>query len=388
MGTPVLLHDVLPCRPARWLPTISIAVATLIRTASLATYLEVAQLVGLNPHPVLRRFGLSTRVLENPDNLIPLASGVAMLEASAEAAQCPNFGLRMAELRQLASFGEVSLLLSHQATLRDALQTLIEYRHLMNQSLAMYIEDVGSTVIIREEIITDVPLQNRQATELAVGVLYRMCRALMGPHWNPRSVNFAHSEPADLHLHKRIFRCPVHFDGEFNGIVCTAADLDTPNPAADPEMARYARRFVESLPGTNEPSVVLEVRKAIYLLLPMERATIEQIAQSLGMNVRTLQRRLGDAGESFSDLINGVRRDLVVRYLENPRYSLGRIASMLGYSVHSSFTRWFITQFGVAPAVWRTRKVAPANETARAEPQPAAGLSSRAIRSTAKGHSP
>jgi len=331
-------------------------VATLIRTASLATYLEVAQHVGLNPHRILRRFGLSTKLLTNPDNLIPLAAGVAMLEASAEEAHCINFGLRMAELRQLSSFGEISLLLSHQSTLREALQTMIEYRHLMNQSLAMYIEDVGHTVVIREEIITDVPILNRQATELAVAVLYRMCRALLGSHWNPRSVNFTHSQPSDLQLHQRIFRCPVHFDSEFNGIVCTAADLDTPNPKADPEMARYARRFVESLPGTNEPSVVLEVRKAIYLLLPMERATIEQIAQSLGMNVRTLQRRLVDADASFSDLINGVRRDLVVRYIENPRYPLGRIATMLGYSVHSSFTRWFIAQFGVAPAVWRARK--------------------------------
>ena len=34
----------------------------------------------------------------------------------------------------------------------------------------------------------------------------------------------------------------------------------------------------------------------------------------------------------------------------------GRIAAMLGYSVHSSFTRWFVAQFGVAPTVWRARK--------------------------------
>ena len=330
--------------------------ATLIRTAALANYLEVAHHVGLNPQPILRRFGLSTKLLANPDQLIPIQAGVSLLEASAAESQCTSFGLRMAELRQLSNFGEVSLLLSHQSTLRDALKTMIEYRHLLNQSLAMFIEDVGNMVIIREEIVIEPPIQNRQATELAVAILYRSCRALLGTHWNPRSVNFTHAEPADLQLHKRIFRCPVHFDSEFNGVVCAAADLDLPNPNADPEMARYARRFVESLPGTNEPSIVLEVRKAIYLLLPMERATIEQIAQSLGMNVRTLQRRLGDAGESFSDLINGVRRDLVVRYIENPRYSLGRIAAMLGYSVHSSFTRWFISQFGVAPAVWRARK--------------------------------
>lgn len=337
--------------------------ATLIRTAALANYLEVAQHLGLNPQPLLREFGLSTKLLASPDHLIPIQAAVSLLEASAAQSQCVSFGLRMAELRQLSNFGEVSLLLSHQRTLRDALQTMIEYRHLLNQSLAMFIEDMGSMVIIREEIVIDPPIQNRQATELAVGILFRFCRALLGTHWNPRSVNFSHPEPTDLQLHKRIFRCPVNFDSEFNGIVCAASDLDLPNPKADPEMARYARRFVESLPGTNEPSLVLEVRKAIYLLLPMERATIEQIAQSQGMNVRTLQRHLDAAGESFSSLINGVRRDLVLRYMDNPRYSIGRVAAMLGYSVHSSFTRWFLSQFGMAPAAWRAHKGQAANRS-------------------------
>ncbi|MNP69715.1 HTH-type transcriptional regulator VirS [compost metagenome] len=96
------------------------------------------------------------------------------------------------------------------------------------------------------------------------------------------------------------------------------------------------------------------MRKAIYLLLPMGHATIEQIAQTQGMNVRTLQRRLEEGGVTFSDLINEVRRELVVRYMENPRYSLAQIADMLGYSMPSSFTRWFASQFGQSPASWRS----------------------------------
>ena len=73
--------------------------ATLIRTAALANYLEVAQHVGLNPQPVLRRFGLSTKLLANPEQLIPVQAGVSLLEASAAESHCINFGLRMAELR-------------------------------------------------------------------------------------------------------------------------------------------------------------------------------------------------------------------------------------------------------------------------------------------------
>ncbi|WP_442881951.1 helix-turn-helix domain-containing protein [Duganella sp. S19_KUP01_CR8] len=91
----------------------------------------------------------------------------------------------------------------------------------------------------------------------------------------------------------------------------------------------------------------------------MGRATIEQIAQALGMNVRTLQRRLEDDGANFSDLINEVRRDLVQRYMNNPSYSLARIGDLLGYSMASSFTRWFTAQFGATPAAWRAANGKP-----------------------------
>ena len=335
---------------------------TLVRAGVLTGYLEVAQQIGFNPRAVLQKFGLTRALLTNQDQRIPLINAVGLLEASAQQSGVMTFGLRMAGLRQLADMGGVSLLLAHQRNLRDVLQTTIEYRHLLNPSLAMFVESAGATAIIREEIVTDVPVPTHQATELAIGVMFRLCGSLAGPQWHPRSVNFTHDAPADLQFHRRFFRCPVVFDSEFNGIVCGASDLDLANPMADPAMARYAQRFLETIPGASEPSILLEVRKAIYLLLPMERATIEQIAQSLGMNVRTLQRRLEDAGENFSALVNGVRRDLVVRYMENPRYSVGRVAVLLGYGAPSSFTRWFISQFGVAPVVWRMKNGVPTTD--------------------------
>ncbi len=327
----------------------------LARAAVLTNYQEVARHLGLNALSLLARFGLSQSQLDDPNQRIPVAAAVNLLEESARVSGCESFGLRMAELRQLSDFGEVSLLLSHQRSLRDALQVIVQYRHLLNDSLAIFIEEAGKTVIIREEVITDEPTRSRQASELAVAVMHRFCAALLGAHWHPISVNFTHEAPADLTVHRRIFGCKLEFGSEFNGIVCPAADLDAANPLANEAMARHARRYLDSLQTGGESSLVFDVRKTIYLLLPMGRATIEQIAQTQGMNVRTLQRRLEEGGATFSELINGVRRDLVIRYLENPGYSLGRIADMLGYSMPSSFTRWFIAQFGMPPASWRAQ---------------------------------
>jgi AraC-like DNA-binding protein len=326
----------------------------LVRAAVLTNYLEVSQYLGLNPHDLLARVGLSKAVLLTPEHRIPIDAAVRLLEESAIASSCQSFGLSMAESRQLSDFGVVSLLLTHQRTLRDALQTVVHYRHLMNDSLAIFIEEAGKMVIIREEVVTESPMPSRQANELAIGVMFRLCAALLGAHWQPYSVNFTHQAPDNVQLHRRLFGCKLEFGSEFNGIVCPDANLNMTNPHADPAMARYAQSYLDSLQNEEEPSILFEVRKAIYLLLPMGRATIEQIAQTQGMNVRTLQRRLKEDGCAFNDLINDVRRDLVLRYLDNPNYSLGRIADMLGYSMASSFTRWFIAQFGMPPAAWRS----------------------------------
>lgn len=327
----------------------------LARAASLTNFLEVTRHLGLNGHGLLAQAGLSASLLDAPDQRIPVAAAITVMEESARLSGCDTFGLRMAELRQLSDFGEVSLLLSHQRTLRDALQVIVQYRHLLNNALAIHIEESGKTVIIRQEVILDQPMHSRQAIELAIGVMHRFCSALLGAHWHPISANFTHAAPADLAIHRRIFGCKLEFNSDFNGIVCPSADLDAANPLANEAMARIAQRYLDTLHSQGNLPLVLEVRKAIFLLMPMGRATIEHIAQTQGMNVRTLQRRLEEGGVTFSDLINGVRRDLVLRYLQSPGYSLGRIADMLGYSMPSSFTRWFINQFGQPPASWRAQ---------------------------------
>ena len=110
--------------------------------------------------------------------------------------------------------------------------------------------------------------------------------------------------------------------------------------------------MLQSLPKAGDRSIESEVHEAIYLLMPMGRATVEQVAQSLAMNVRTLQRQLEEHGVTFSGLVNTVRRELAVRYIEGGQHSLGHVAELLGYSTQTSFTRWFKTEFGVAPTHW------------------------------------
>jgi len=328
-----------------------------VRAASLSGYAAVARRSGLEPEAMIRAARLNPAFLSNPDLRIPARAVVSLLEQSARMANCETFGLQMAESWRMSDFGAISLLLAHERTLRDALGATIRYRHLLNDSLSISVEDAGDLVVVREELVAEGTARSRQAIELALGVIFRLFRAVLGPQWRPMGVRFTHPAPQDLSVHRRLFGTSVEFNREFNGIVCAAADLDRPNPAADPAMASYARGFIESLsPGAASP-IAREVRKAIQVLLGRRRATVEEIAQGLGMTPRTLQRELEAAGESFSGVLNAVRLELVPRYLENRAYSLTQVAGLLGYGYPSSFTRWFVGEFGISPARWRADHV-------------------------------
>ena len=326
---------------------------TMLRSTSMSGYFDVALRVGLNAIELAREVGLDAASLANPDDRIPATAACLLLERSAQRASCPTFALQMAATRSRFGAGAVKVLLAHKRTLREVLVASAEYGHLLNEALAVHVEDTGATVTVREELVIDKGVPKNQAVELAVGALARHSGALLGEHWKPRAVHFVHEAPPSLLFHRRFFGCPLEFGSDFNGLVCATADLDHPNPAADPELVRYAEDLAESLNVAGVDSTALEVRKAIYLLLPLGQATVEQVAAHLCMNVRTMQRQLELSNTSFSRLTEGVRYELAVRFMSNARFPIGRVSGLVGYAHQGTFTNWFVGRFGMTPRDWR-----------------------------------
>jgi len=57
-------------------------------------------------------------------------------------------------------------------------------------------------------------------------------------------------------------------------------------------------------------------------------------------------------GTSYNELLNEVRKDLVVRYLSEVSRKHAEIALLLGFSGPSSFSRWFRHEFGYKVQDW------------------------------------
>ena len=324
----------------------------LVRAASLKGYFETAQALKLETIPLLRRAGLSASMIANPDQMLPARSVIWLLEESAAAAHCSTFGVRMAESRELADLGMVSLLIAHQPTLGDALSVLTQYRNRINSTLVPRIEKFEDMVLLREGFALDPPMYSRQADDLAMAVLDRICRSVLGAGWQPISISFGYEPPppAERAVYQRLFACPVEFGSEFEGILIRSADLDRPNPRSEPALALHARKLVESMVDPGERSMVEEVEEAILLLRPAGRAAIGAVAESLGLNPRTLQRRLAAEGASFGDMLDRVRVREVNRLFANRRLRLTDVAHLLGYASLGAFSRWYGERFKQTPS--------------------------------------
>jgi AraC-like DNA-binding protein len=206
-----------------------------------------------------------------------------------------------------------------------------------------------------EELIVGRAGPVRQSTELEVAVAFRTLSALLGPEWRPRRVCFAHDAPADRSVHQRVFDCSVEFEHDFNGIVCARADLDRPNPNADPAMAKYAQRLLEESAAASADNTSIQVRQLVVTLLGSGACTIDRVAQHLGVDRRTVHRRLASDGQSFTALVDTVRRELAERYLKDRHRSLAEVSSLLGFAAPSGFSRWYRRQFSGRASDTRAR---------------------------------
>jgi AraC-like DNA-binding protein len=271
----------------------------------------------------------------------------------------------MAEARNFASLGPVSLLLERLPNVREVVRAAIVFQRQLNDVVTISLDETSDTSLVRFDLAAG--FNRPQMSDLMVGIAYRVLTGASGNRWRPECVHLLRSTPADASAWRRFFGTSLDFGANWNGFSSTPTDLSIANPLADEAMARNARHLLEQVPQPGEIGGASDsVRRVVTLLLPVGRATLENAAAQLGTSPRSLQRRLGAEGRSFADVLEDVRRDLATGYLASSGRPVIEVATMLGYGSHSSFSRWFAGAFGMSPRAWRARQA-----QARAEGPPA-----------------
>jgi AraC-like DNA-binding protein len=328
------------------------AMPPLARSQILTGYAPLARSLGLSPERFVSLVGLDLSMQNELDSRISARAFAELLERSAEAAKVEDFGLRLAESRDVGILGPVGIVIHQEPDLRSALRSLVRYLPVHNESLALRLEDERGIAVLSLEVRSSGLEDVRQVTELSLGAFFRILCRLAGPHWKPHRICFEHKAPRNIAVHRRFFRCHVQFEHDCNAIVFPAVDLNAPLAMSDAMLARYAHRYLDSMMEHRSASASEKVRELIRLSLSSGRCSTDSVAGGLGVDRRTVHRYLSETGETFLSVLTEVRTEMATSLLQGRR-SICDIATMVGFSGTAAFSRWFTQTFGCSPSVWR-----------------------------------
>lgn len=329
----------------------------LVRIGMLSSYADLARSLHLDWSHLLKGVGLDNVDLSDGDALIPAAAAAELLERSAEAAGIEDFGLRLAMMRTLAQVGPVGLIVREEPTIGDAIRAAARYFRARNDALSYRLSAYGKPAVLQIGLLSATEGRTRQAIELMVGTAFRVLNVLTGGAWAPESIAFSHPAPTRRTVHDAFFKTRTLFDSSFSGFVLRPSDLAAPIRTADTAMPQYIKHYVEQVIPQPVATVDATVRQLVFTLLPTGRCSSGLIANRLGVDRTTINRRLARRGERYSSIVNDVRIELARRYIQTEQRSLTETAQLLGFSGLATFSRWFRTEFGISATSWRKRNV-------------------------------
>ena len=184
--------------------------------------------------------------------------------------------------------------------------------------------------------------------------------ALCGRECKLLRVDLRHPRPEDVRPYQQTFQAPLSFGAEQNALVFNAKWLDSPVQQADPLMRRYLRDRVNESIRRVHLDFQDKVFQSVLDQVREGSSSLDALANRLAMHRRTLNRRLELCGTSFRALKSQARREIACEQLRDTGNSVESVASELGYTSASAFTRAFVKWEGLPPAAWRRKAAVPA----------------------------
>ena len=300
-----------------------------------------------DPSKVLASAGLALTALDNMENQIPYVAMGQLFRECVMKTGCPHFGLLAGQRMGLSHLGLPGQLVRHSPTLEDALRTFVVYHQLNSQGMTLYLFEQRDVVVVGSAIYQKGTTQVEQIYDGTIAMTCNVMRELFGPRWAPESVLFARAKPANVAPYRRFFFAPSRFDCERTALVFGAHWLRRPMPEANPRLLRMLEREARERIGIN---LVLRLRRTLRTLLLAGKSSSDEAAQLLSMHRRTLNRHLQAQGTSFQKVLDEVRFESARQLLDATRIPLDEIATSLGYSEASAFSRAFRRWSGAPPS--------------------------------------
>lgn len=297
--------------------------------------------------------GLDPALLDDPNARYPVARTARLWRLAVAATHDPCLGLAVASAVAPTTFHALGYSIMASGSLHEMLRRIVRYFRIATDVSSLELRESPEAF----EIVVHTPTQGVQpapeAVDAFISLLVRTARGLAGPSLIPLRVCLRRSRPMGMSCHEQILRTAVIFDAPNDLVSFSREDCLRALDSGNAELARHsdeiARQYMEQLDRSSRST---QVRKALMVRLAQGEPAAEEIAATLHLSLRSLQRQLAEEGTSFDQVLDDTRLELARSYLRG-NYSISEIAYLLGYADASCFSRAFRRWTGHSPSQFR-----------------------------------
>ncbi|SHG58401.1 AraC-type DNA-binding protein [Kaistia soli DSM 19436] len=313
--------------------------------------------LGSDPDAACRSVGICVDDLD-PDNRLPFALIVQLLDRSAQLAGCPHLGLLLGMRYDHRSLGVVGALMSHAPTLSVALDDFVGSQISNSRGAVVYLHRLGTDYALGYGIYDRQLPGASQIYDLGLAIGCNLVRTLTNGRFWPTEVLIGHSPSDDIRPYAEFFKVPIRFNQNQSCVIISGEALTAKVEDADTGERRRILDQVRELMRLELGGWAARVRHRIRPALLEGLPSMPSIADQLGLHPKALARLLSREGTTFRSLLADVRGVTARELLATTDLPIGDIAAALAYANHGAFVHAFRQWTGVSPSTWRQATMA------------------------------
>ncbi len=232
----------------------------------------------------LKEVGLSRTDVASPDERIPYAAFMRLIEQAAMLLAEPGYGLKLGASHDVRDNGLLGFIAVNSATLRDALANVERYISVTNEGTDAILELAGPVSALRFRDADPALRGLRQNSERVSAQFVKGARELTRAKATPLRVEFIHGRPNERIDYEGILGCPVRFRAEWDAVIFSEETLRLPVIGADNRLLRTleaaCRRIVG--PRPRKEDLVHSVRQHVVQQLAKGAPAFDDVAHGSG----------------------------------------------------------------------------------------------------------
>jgi AraC-like DNA-binding protein len=319
---------------------------------------ELLQRMGIEPLPLLLQARLHPQQLQDPGAQLRLEQVEALVTAANAASGRTDLAFELGRSLRLATHSIVGYGILSSPTLDYAMRLTSRFFRLLTPTMRMrYRLDAAAAEIRFEPVL---PLSRAGLlfhVEAVAVAMHIVLRELLGEGLQRYQLQLSIAEPPHAARYAELEGARVQFgwaDGVGIRMLMSAALMGRAPALADPAALKLAEDRCRVLLD----DAVSEGRMADWVRMMLREASgglpsLEDLAHTLNLSARTLDRHLQREGSGFRALQQEILRERACALLEAGRLSVTQIAHELGYTDAANFSRAFKRDTGVSPRDWR-----------------------------------